>query len=43
VLLVSDYLFSRTMAITYTVLLAGVIAYLWLAVPLYRRITDPDK
>ena len=43
ILLVADYLFSRTMAVTYTAILAGVLGYLWLAVPLYRRITDPDK
>jgi SNF family Na+-dependent transporter len=42
VLLVADFIFSRTTGIITTVGLASVIFYLWVGLPVYRRMSDRD-
>ena len=43
ILLVTDWLFSRTMAVTTTAFTTAVFLALWLALPLARRVTVRNR
>jgi hypothetical protein len=42
VLLVADFIFSRTTGIITAAALGAVLFYLWVALPVYRRVTQED-
>lgn len=42
VLLITDFMFSRTTGILTTAVLGAVLAYLWVGLPVYRRASEQD-